>query len=118
MRKVTRLIALVLIAVTAVVGLGARIAAADDSLKSPVGWRGDGSGQYPSADPPTKWSAKEKIVWKAEIGMGTSSPVLVGQRLFITAEPNLLICLDAGTGKELWRKVHKIADFITKNAST
>lgn len=120
MKNVTRLIALFFIAVADVFGLVAHVtAAADDSTKSPVGWRGDGSGQYPSADPPTKWSAKENILWKAEVGMGTSSPVLVGQRLFITAEPNLLICLDAGSGKELWRKAHKIADFpAAKNAST
>src|SRR3954453_10068051 len=118
MRKVTRPIALLMITVAAALGLDARIVSADDLIKSPVGWRGDGSGQYPSADPPTKWSAKENIIWKAEVGMGTSSPVLVGQRLFITAEPNLLICLDAGTGKELWRKAHKIADFTTKNAGT
>jgi outer membrane protein assembly factor BamB len=77
----------------------------------PVGWRGDGSGQYPSADPVTKWSAKENVLWKTEVGAGSSSPIVVGRRVFITAEPNLLVCLDAETGKELWRKAHKVSDF-------
>ncbi|MFI5381458.1 MAG: PQQ-binding-like beta-propeller repeat protein [Tepidisphaerales bacterium] len=81
------------------------------SPERPVGWRGDGSGQYPSADPVTKWSAKENILWKTEVGTGSSSPIVVGSRLFITAEPDLLICLDAATGKELWRKAHKLTDF-------
>jgi outer membrane protein assembly factor BamB len=133
MRKVTQPIALLFIVVAAVFGQAAqRIAAGDDvakptapmgaadfrpSVEHPVGWRGDGSGQYPSAHPPTKWSAKENIVWKAQVGMGTSSPVLVGRRVFVTAEPDLLICLDAGSGKELWRKAHNTSDLpAAKNA--
>ncbi len=75
-----------------------------------VGWRGDGSGQYPSASPVTPWSAKENVRWKTEVGAGHSSPIAVDQRVFVTAEPDLLICLAAETGKELWRKAHKLAD--------
>jgi outer membrane protein assembly factor BamB len=77
----------------------------------PVGWRGDGSGQFPAANPPTVWSEKKNIVWKTDVGAGFSSPVLVGDRVLITTEPDLLICLDAASGKELWRKAHKTADF-------
>lgn len=89
---------------------GAFVAAAWGA-DSAIGWRGDGTGLYPSADPPVKWSAKENVLWKAEVGAGASSPIVVGSRVFITSEPNLLICLDAESGKELWRKAHKIADF-------
>lgn len=81
------------------------------SVERPVGWRGDGSGQYPSADPVSRWSEKENVIWKTEVGAGQSSPVVVGPRVFITAEPDCLICLDAATGKELWRKAHKVSDF-------
>jgi hypothetical protein len=81
------------------------------SAEHPLGWRGDGSGQYPAAAPVAKWSAKEHVLWKSEIGTGSSSPIVVGPRLFITAEPSLLICLEAETGKELWRKIHDTADF-------
>lgn len=76
-----------------------------------VGWRGDGSGQYPSATPVKRWSGTENVVWKADVGMGTSSPILVGSRLLVASEPDLLVCLDAETGKELWRKAHKLSDF-------
>lgn len=84
---------------------------AGPSGQHPVGWRGNGSGRYPSAQPAAKWSAKENILWKTEVGAGSSSPIIVGERLFITAEPDLLICLDADSGRELWRKAHKTSDF-------
>jgi outer membrane protein assembly factor BamB len=80
------------------------------SADRPVGWRGDGSGRYPSADPVTRWSAKENVLWRTEVGAGHSSPIVVGDRVLITAEPDLLVCLDAATGKELWRKAHKLSD--------
>jgi outer membrane protein assembly factor BamB len=76
----------------------------------PAGWRGDGSGRFPSADPLTRWSAGENILWKTEVGAGHSSPILVGRRLLITSEPDVLVCLDAETGREMWRKAHKLAD--------
>jgi outer membrane protein assembly factor BamB len=88
-------------------------AAADDPGPPeghPVGWRGDGSGRFPSADPVTRWSAGENVRWKTEVGAGQSSPVLIGRRLFITSEPDLLVCLDAETGRELWRKAHRLSD--------
>ncbi len=91
----------------------ARQGAADyhPSPDHPAGWRGDGTGQYAPATPPTKWSAKENILWKTEVGAGSSAPVLAGNRIFVTAEPDLLVCVDADSGKELWRKAHKITDF-------
>ena len=58
------------------------------SAERPVGWRGDGGGQYLSADPVTRWSEKENVRWKTEVGAGASSPVVVGPRVFITAEPD------------------------------
>jgi outer membrane protein assembly factor BamB len=85
-------------------------AAFEPSTAHPIGWRGDGSGQYPSANPVTHWSATENVRWKAEVGAGHSSPIVVGQRVLVTAEPDLLVCLDAETGKELWRKAHKLSD--------
>jgi outer membrane protein assembly factor BamB len=35
---------------------------------------------------------------------------VVGGKVLATAESDLLICLDAGTGRELWRKTHKISE--------
>ena len=80
------------------------------SAARPVGWRGDGSGRYLAAEPVTKWSKEENVLWKTEVGAGYSSPVLAGDRVLITAEPDLLVCLDAASGKELWRKTHKVSD--------
>src|SRR5437870_3555947 len=81
------------------------------SAERPAGWRGDGGGQYPAARPALRWSATENVAWRAEVGAGASPPLLVGSRVFVTAEPDLLICVDAQSGRELWRKAHKVADF-------
>lgn len=87
------------------------------SVEHSFGWRGDGSGQFPSAEPCTRWSATENVLWKAEVGAGSSQPVVVGPRVFVTAEPDLLICLDADTGTEVWRKAHPVADFTAASKS-
>ncbi len=71
-----------------------------------AGWRGDGSGCYPSAAPVSRWSATENVLWKTEVGAGHSSPIIVGRRVFLTAEPDLLVCLDVETGQPLWRQAH------------
>ena len=80
------------------------------SPERPAGWRGDGSGRYPSADPITNWSATGNVLWRTEVGAGHSSPLVVGSRVLVTAEPGLLVCLDAATGRELWRTAHKLSD--------
>jgi len=80
------------------------------AAERPAGWRGDGTGSYPSANPIAKWSEKGNVLWKSEVGAGQSSPVVVNQRVFVTAEPDLLLCLDTETGRELWRQSHKFSD--------
>ena len=80
------------------------------SPERPTGWRADGSGIYPAAQPVAEWSGKKNLLWTAEVGTGCSSPVLAGNRVVVTAEPDLLVCVDAATGKELWRKAHKLSD--------
>jgi outer membrane protein assembly factor BamB len=77
------------------------------SPEHPAGWRGDGTGRFPGANPVTKWSTNENVLWRSEVGLGQSSPIVVGQRVLLTAEPDLLLCLAVDTGKELWRKTHQ-----------
>jgi outer membrane protein assembly factor BamB len=91
---------------------GALLGSADyqPSAQRPVGWRGDGSGCYLAADPVAKWSAKENLLWTAEVGPGYSSPVVVGRRVFVTAEPDVLLCLDAATGKAQWQRSCKFSE--------
>jgi len=49
-------------------------------------WRGPlATGVAPNADPPVRWSESENVRWKAAIpGKGHSSPVLWGERVFLT----------------------------------
>ncbi|HEV3024229.1 MAG TPA: PQQ-binding-like beta-propeller repeat protein, partial [Pirellulales bacterium] len=50
-------------------------------------WRGPlGTGVAPYADPPTEWSEKKNIRWKTELpGLGHSTPIVWGDRVFVTA---------------------------------
>ncbi len=76
-----------------------------------TGWRGDGSGRFTKAQPPTKWSKdSENILWKTDLPKGYSSPILNDGRLFLTAQPSEVICIDAAKGTELWRQT---ADYTT-----
>lgn len=77
----------------------------------PVGWRGDGTGKFPGATPPTSWERKRDgagyttkgIVWAAPLPAGgISSPIVVGDRIFVTCEPGDLVCIEKQTGKILW----------------
>ncbi len=66
----------------------------------------NGSGVDSSSGYPVEFSPTNNVVWKTAIPYGQSSPVVAGGRVYLTAsEPDklLTICLDAKTGKELWR---------------
>jgi len=79
-------------------------------------WRGDGgNGVSLTAKPPVEFGADRNLRWKAEIpGRGSSSPVIVGERVFVTTavpvegERGLLdfrlLCLDRETGREVWSR--------------
>jgi outer membrane protein assembly factor BamB len=78
---------------------------------NPVGWRGDGTGRYPGATPPTSWERRKggsgyvtrNILWMARLpNWGVSCPIVVGERIFITAEPTDLISIEKATGRILW----------------
>jgi outer membrane protein assembly factor BamB len=100
------------------VAIGASLALAADWPQ----FRGPG-GQGVSAEKglPTTWSGSDNIVWKTDLpGAGTSSPIFVGNKIFLTCysgynEPgqrggdqeNLkreFVCLDRQSGKLLWAK--------------
>lgn len=82
----------------------------------------NGSGFNPDGTPvPVTWSDSENLKWKAPLpGPGSSSPIVVGQRVFVTCwtgygtdrgdpgdQENLkrvLICIDRNTGQTMWSK--------------
>jgi outer membrane protein assembly factor BamB len=76
----------------------------------PFGWRGDGSGRFPQAAPPAEWNIDQGtgVCWKTVVGKGAGSPIVAGPRVFITAEPALLMCLDR-SGKILWQRDNSLA---------
>jgi len=59
----------------------------------------------------TGWSAKAlspdaKVLWRAKIGIGFSSFAVADGRVYATgnaADTDTLFCLDANTGKEIWK---------------
>jgi outer membrane protein assembly factor BamB len=76
------------------------------SAQGVTGWRGDGSGLHPDAKPPLGWTGPTagNVRWKTEVGAAMSSPVIVGDRVLVTAEPDQLVCVDRDTGKLLWKQ--------------
>jgi outer membrane protein assembly factor BamB len=85
--------------------LGLIAAAADDHWTQ---FRGpNGSGVDSASGYPVEFSPSKNVIWKKEIPYGQSSPVVAGGHVYLTAsEPTklLTICLDAKTGRELWRR--------------
>jgi outer membrane protein assembly factor BamB len=73
-----------------------------------------GQGTTTADDVPLSWGPEENVVWRTELaGDGWSSPVLVGDRLYLTtavppaggdgkARSLRALCFDAANGAELW----------------
>lgn len=58
------------------------------------------------------WPKDLKEEWKVTVGIGHSSPVVVADKIYIfarQAEEEVLLCLDAASGKEIWRSSEPIA---------
>jgi len=74
----------------------------------------DGQGHAESADLPVRWTSTDNVLWKAPVpGLGWSSPVIVGSRVFLTTAVPLpdggksdqslrTLCLDVDSGSVLW----------------
>jgi outer membrane protein assembly factor BamB len=61
---------------------------------------------------PATWPKELKQQWKVPVGQGESSPVLVGDKLYVFARQGgdeVTLCLDAATGKELWKDPYTTA---------
>jgi outer membrane protein assembly factor BamB len=79
--------------------------------QSAIGWRTDGTGRYPNAQPPLEWSTTKNLVWSTPMpGYGVSHPVLLGQHVFTCSEPATLLCLSRDDGKIVWQKTCKYTE--------
>lgn len=78
-----------------------------------------GNGTAPHANPPTTWSDTHNIAWKTELpGRGASSPIVCGDRIFLTAYTGFgidpespgdkadlklhVLCFERDSGRPLW----------------
>jgi len=73
-------------------------------------WRGpNADGVADGRKLPIHWSQTENVLWSVKLpGWGTSSPVVYGERVFVTShwkdkKSLLTLCFDRKDGKELWR---------------
>src|SRR6516162_2780309 len=82
-----------------------------------------GSGTSSETGLPTTWSSKENIVWRTKLpGPGTSCPIVVGKRVYVTSYSGYglergkgemdklmrhLMCIDRDKGEILWTKDFK-----------
>jgi outer membrane protein assembly factor BamB len=71
-------------------------------------WRGPNrDGAIVSFTAPRSWPDQLTRKWKAEVGLGYASPVLVGNRVYMFSrrgDNEVLAALDAETGKEIWQR--------------
>lgn len=99
--------------VTAVVLTVAGLSATLAGHGAEAGWtrfRGpNGSGVCAAAGVPVRWTASDYL-WKVPLpGVGHSSPVLWGERLFLTSGDEatgarFVLCFDAATGRRRWAR--------------
>jgi len=70
-------------------------------------WRGPNrDGKVSGFTAPKKWPKELTQKWKTTVGLGDATPALVGDKLYVfTRQGNeeVTLCLDASTGKELWK---------------
>ncbi len=118
MKRTSRIGSIALLGVFAPVGLLA--AAATVHAQDWPRWRGPDATGMARGDAPTRWSDTENLKWKVDIpGRGHSSPVLWGDRIFLTtAIPTgppeaerpyanhrfVVLALDTHTGEVVWER--------------
>jgi outer membrane protein assembly factor BamB len=102
--------------IVAVIMTPCQTVAAQEKAQAPTTdwpcWRGtNADGVADGRDLPIHWSKTENIQWHVALpGWGTSSPVVLGHRVFVTSHVQeggkkqlLTLCYDRKDGKELWR---------------
>ena len=76
-----------------------------------IGWRTDGTGRYPKADPPKVWGLEKNVVWKTKMpNFSVATPVIVGDKIFTCSEPTSLVCVNKADGAILWERKSTYAE--------
>lgn len=63
-----------------------------------------------------EFGPEKNVVWQVEVPRGHSSPCLWGDKIFLTGQDGeklVTLCLNRGTGKELWRAAAPVAKLET-----
>ena len=61
---------------------------------------------------PASWPAELAQQWKVTVGFGDATPALVGKMIYLNTrqgDDEVILCLDAATGKELWKNTYPSA---------
>ena len=65
-------------------------------------------------DLPTVPYDSKNILWMTELPQrSNASPIIVGKRIFVMAEPDELLCIDKDTGKILWTAANNYYEMLT-----
>jgi outer membrane protein assembly factor BamB len=104
------------------------------TLRGQQNWsafRGDGSSHSEARELPLEWSDESGVAWALDLdGYGQSSPVVWGNRVFVTAvagekkERLLIVCASLSTGEKLWTCEipssvgQAVSDYVSKAAPT
>jgi outer membrane protein assembly factor BamB len=88
-------------------------------------FRGSGDSLSRTTNLPLKWDPTKNLAWAiATPGYGQSSPVVWGNRVFLTSvdgaekETLYVFCLDLRTGREIWRREFAATQRIKNNDMT
>jgi len=78
-------------------------------------WLGENRDGRAAFTPPQTWPKELAQKWKVTVGDGVATPALVGEKLYVFARQEggeIIRCLDAATGKELWKDKYDVLDSI------
>ena len=72
-----------------------------------TGWRGNNrNGTVAGFSKPAAWPAQLNKVWEMKVGLGDASPVMANGQIFLHVKidtTEVVLCIDAAKGKEVWR---------------
>jgi outer membrane protein assembly factor BamB len=94
------------------------------AAQGPVGdwpqWRGPNRDGVAPFTPPQTWPETLRQRWRVEVGLGYATPITVGNRVYVftrQGENEVLMALDADTGKEVWKTPGYAARFEMMSAT-